>query len=84
MDNELEFQDKLEFHYVVSFMNGRWGVTPELDEAAFPNGNIYDWENAKWKQGFGDGNDEEIILDTLDTSHYHMLVSALRLMNGDK
>lgn len=76
----------LEFHYVVSYREGYgWDISVDVEQAVMTDGTIYHWNNdgsGGWFFAFEDSPDEEnASIADLDTSHYRMLKSALRLLN---
>ncbi len=69
--------DNLEFHYVVSYREGEgWGMAVDVEQAKFPEGTIYVWEQG---EGWTFPKDSE--MESLDTERYAMLGYALRLLN---
>jgi len=73
----------LEFHYVVSYREGYgWQTCPDVEEACLPDGTIYDVTHSEWFTAYEDSDDpENSSIAGLDTDHYRMLHSALRLLN---
>ena len=78
----------LEFHYVVCYREGYgWQIAADVEDAVMSDGTIYEWHpdgGGEWFFAYEDADDEEISsIANLDTSHYFVLKSALRQMNGE-
>lgn len=80
--------ENLEFHYVVSYREGYgWTIASDVEDAVMTDGTIYHWSNdgdGGWFFAFEDSpDDENATIADIDTSHYRMLQSVLRQMNGE-
>ena len=75
----------LEFHYVISYREGiGWSTVPDVEEACFTDGTIYDYDKYEWFFAWEDSEDEEnASIADLDTAHYRVVQSMLRTMNGE-
>ena len=79
----------LEFHYLVSYREGfGWDVAVDVEDAVMSDGTIYHWNNdgvtGEWFFAYEDSpEDENASIADIDTSHYRVLQSMLRQMNGE-
>lgn len=75
--------EDFEFHYILSYREGYgWSIASDVESELMSDGTIYDWGQQAWMVAWEDDEDEEIAsIADLDTEHYRVIQSAVRLMN---
>ena len=72
--------EDLEFHYVVSYREGvGWSIAADVEDTAFTEGAIYDWETSTWISPSGLTSGEDV--EQTDLGHYSDLKDALEQLN---